>query len=227
MLAHGLDRARRLRHGRPGRLRRGRDRPRRMVRASPSASASTAWRRCATRSPTCAPSWRTTSASSRSSDLRTSPPRKTSVRAPLSWLRDFAPFPDDIGALRAALDDLGLVVEEVEHVGEGLGDVVVSRVTEISRHRGSRPDPAGRRRRRGGAARDRVRRAQLRGGRPGPAGSGRAPSCPGGIEIGRRKMRGVVSNGMLCSGTRARALRRRRGPACPRRRGRRASRARR
>ena len=54
------------------------------------------------------------------------------MRAPLSWLRDFAPFPDDVVALRAALDDLGLVVEAVEHVGEGLGDVVVSRVTEIS-----------------------------------------------------------------------------------------------
>jgi len=53
------------------------------------------------------------------------------VRAPLSWLRDFAPFPDDVGSLRDALDDLGLVVEAVEHVGEGLGDVVVSRVLEI------------------------------------------------------------------------------------------------
>jgi len=53
------------------------------------------------------------------------------VRAPLSWLRDFAPFPDDVEALRAALDDLGLVVEAVEHIGEGLGDVVVSRVLEI------------------------------------------------------------------------------------------------
>ena len=53
------------------------------------------------------------------------------MRAPLSWLRDFAPFPDDVGALRDALDDLGLVVEAVEHVGEGLSDVVVSRVLEI------------------------------------------------------------------------------------------------
>jgi hypothetical protein len=48
------------------------------------------------------------------------------VRAPLSWLRDFAPFPDDVGALVAALDDLGLVVEGIEHVGEGLEDVVVA-----------------------------------------------------------------------------------------------------
>ena len=53
------------------------------------------------------------------------------MRAPLSWLRDFAPFPDDVGALRDALDDLGLVVEGIEHVGEGLEDVVVARVLEI------------------------------------------------------------------------------------------------
>ena len=53
------------------------------------------------------------------------------MRAPLSWLRDFAPFPDDVGVLRDALDDLGLVVEAIEHVGEGLGDVVVGRVLEI------------------------------------------------------------------------------------------------
>jgi len=42
------------------------------------------------------------------------------MRAPLSWLRDFADFPDDVGLLRATLDDLGLVVEDVELVGEGL-----------------------------------------------------------------------------------------------------------
>ena len=53
--------------------------------------------------------------------------------APLSWLRDFAPFPEDIPGLTAALDDLGLVVEGVERVGEGLGDVVVARVLEKRR----------------------------------------------------------------------------------------------
>ena len=59
------------------------------------------------------------------------------MRAPLSWLRDFADFPDDIGGLTAALDDLGLVVEEVEHVGQGLESVVVSEVTEITPIEGS------------------------------------------------------------------------------------------
>jgi phenylalanyl-tRNA synthetase beta chain len=121
------------------------------------------------------------------------------VRAPLSWLRDFAPFPDDIGALTAALDDLGLVVEEVERVGEGLEDVVVSLVTDITAIEGA----------------DRIRRVVVEaGGGPLEIVCGamnfkvgdRVPLAPvgavlpGGFEIGRRKMRGVVSNGMLCSG---------------------------
>ena len=121
------------------------------------------------------------------------------MRAPLSWLRDFAPFPDDVGALRAALDDLGLVVEAIEHVGEGLGDVVVSRVLEISPIEGA----------------DRIRLVVVDAGAE-PleivcgahnfAVGDRVPLAPvgailpGGFEIGRQKMRGVWSNGMLCSG---------------------------
>ena len=44
------------------------------------------------------------------------------MRVPLSWLRDFAPFEGDPADIAATLDDLGLVVEVVEHVGEGLGE---------------------------------------------------------------------------------------------------------
>jgi phenylalanyl-tRNA synthetase beta chain len=121
------------------------------------------------------------------------------VRAPLSWLRDFAPFPDDIGVLIAALDDLGLVVEGVERVGEGLEDVVVSRVTEITAIEGA----------------DKIRRVVVdAGGEPLEIVCGamnfavgdRVPLAPvgavlpGDFEIGRRKMRGVWSEGMLCSG---------------------------
>jgi hypothetical protein len=42
---------------------------------------------------------------------------------------------DDVDALRAILDDLGLVVEGIEFVGEGLEVVVVARIDEIARSR--------------------------------------------------------------------------------------------
>lgn len=122
------------------------------------------------------------------------------LRAPLSWLRDFSPFdPGDLDVLVAALDDLGLVVEGVERVGEGLGDIVVARVEEIRPIQGA----------------DRIRLVTVEaGGGPLEVVCGAwnfAPGdlvplarvgavLPGGMEISRRKMKGVVSNGMLCSG---------------------------
>jgi phenylalanyl-tRNA synthetase beta chain len=121
------------------------------------------------------------------------------VRVPLSWLCDFAPLGDDAVELAATLDDLGLVVEAVERVGEGLEDVVVARVLEIS--------PI--------AAADKIRRVVVEAGADpvevvcgawnfavgdlvplAPVGA----VLPGGFEIARRKMKGVTSNGMLCSG---------------------------
>jgi len=121
------------------------------------------------------------------------------MRAPLSWLRDFAPFDGEPGELAATLDDLGLVVEGVEYVGEGLGDVVVARVEEITAIDGA----------------DKIRRVTVdAGGGPveivcgawnfavgdlvplAPVGS----VLPGGFEIEARTMKGVASNGMLCSG---------------------------
>ena len=122
------------------------------------------------------------------------------MRAPLSWLRDFAPFPDDVGVLRDALDDLGLVVEAIEHVGEGLGDVVVGRVLEIRPIKGA----------------DKIRLTIVDGGGAEPleivcgatnfAVGDRVPLAPvgailpGGFEIEARPLRGVMSHGMLCSG---------------------------
>ncbi len=121
------------------------------------------------------------------------------MRVPLSWLRDFAPFVGDPVDLAAALDDLGLVVEETEIVGEGLGDVVVARVDAIADIEGA----------------DRIRLVVVDDGSGpvevvcgawnfevgdlvplAPVGA----TLPGGFEIGRRKIKGVVSNGMLCSG---------------------------
>jgi phenylalanyl-tRNA synthetase beta chain len=121
------------------------------------------------------------------------------MRAPLSWLRDYAPLSGDVADLANTLSSLGLVVEGIERVGEGLGDIVVARVLEI------RPIESA----------DQIRMVVVdaAGGEPlevvcgawnfavgdlvplAPVGA----VLPGGFEIGRRKMRGQWSNGMLCS----------------------------
>lgn len=122
------------------------------------------------------------------------------MRAPLSWLREFAPFEGEARDLAVALDELGLVVDAIDVVGEGLGTITVARVLERRPH----PDA------------DKVQLVDV------DAGTGDALQVvcgafnfetgdlvplapvgavlPGGMEIGRRKLRGEWSNGMLCSG---------------------------
>ena len=121
------------------------------------------------------------------------------MRVSLSWLRDFAPFEGSGAELAAVLDDLGLVVEGIEQVGEGLGDVVVARVLEIGAIEGA----------------DKIRRVVVdHGAGPVQVVCGAwnfaeddlvalAPVgavLPGDFAIGKRKMKGVTSEGMLCSG---------------------------
>ncbi|MHB8464830.1 MAG: phenylalanine--tRNA ligase subunit beta [Acidimicrobiales bacterium] len=119
--------------------------------------------------------------------------------APLSWLRDFAPFELDAVALGEVFDDLGMVVEAINRVGEGLEDVVVARVEAIEAIPGA----------------DKIRKVTVDAGTDVPlqivCGAWNfhvgdsiplAPVgavLPGGFEIGRRKMKGVASEGMLCS----------------------------
>ncbi len=123
------------------------------------------------------------------------------MRVPLSWLRDFAPFGSDVDELASALSGLGLVVERVERVGEGLDGVIVARVVATRVH----PDA------------DKVQLVEVDTGDPG--GATRQIVCgafnfgpgdlvplattgarlPNGMEIGRRKVRGQWSEGMLCS----------------------------
>ncbi len=124
----------------------------------------------------------------------------------LSWLNEFADFygladtlDGVIDKVVAAANGLGLVVEGVERVGEGLDGVVAVKVIEIHPIEGA----------------DRIRRIMVDGGmgsleqivcgafnfhegdyvplaRPGV-------TLPGNFSIAKRKMRGVESNGMLCS----------------------------
>src|SRR5579862_1580472 len=124
---------------------------------------------------------------------------------PLTWLQDFAPIavdPADAVAVRAlseVLNGLGLVVEGVEQVGPAPEGVVLARVVEIA------PIPG----------LDRVRLVRVDSG-----GEELEIACgawnfavgdvvplarvgarlPDGRVIERRQLRGVVSNGMLCSG---------------------------
>ena len=123
------------------------------------------------------------------------------MRAPLSWLRDYAPLDASVERLTEVLSELGLVVDGVEEVGAGLGDVVVAKVLSIRPH----PDA------------DRIRLVDVDPGDGGPlqivCGAWNfqegdlvplAPVgavLPGDFAIAKRKMRGEVSNGMLCSPT--------------------------
>ena len=120
------------------------------------------------------------------------------MRVPLSWLRDFAPFDLDPRALGETFDDLGMVVEGMERIGEGLQDVVVARVLDVRAH----PEA------------DRVRLTEVDAGKGVVQVVCGAPNVaagqlvalapvgavlPGDFAIGRRKVRGQWSEGMICS----------------------------
>ena len=121
------------------------------------------------------------------------------MKAPLSWLRDFAPIEGTIPDLADVLNRIGLIVEGVSEPGRELGGVVTVRVEAVEKH----PDA------------DRLVLVDIDTG----SGSARvvcgasnfaagdvvpwaAPGArlPGGFEISQRRIRGQVSDGMLASG---------------------------
>lgn len=121
------------------------------------------------------------------------------MKISLRWLQEFIDLPTaDTDELAGVLTMLGHAVEGVERLDAGWEGVRVGRVTSIASH----PDA------------DRIRVCQV------DVGSGpRQIICgawnfeegarvavaepgavlPGGVEIGKREIRGVVSNGMICS----------------------------
>jgi phenylalanyl-tRNA synthetase beta chain len=117
----------------------------------------------------------------------------------LSWLREFTPVEGDPIAVGEVMSDLGMAVEELDHVGRGLEGIVVARVLE------TRPVP--------GAKKIHQVVVDAGGGEPLEVGCGAfnmsegdlvplatvGAVMPNGMEIGRRKMAGVWSHGMLCS----------------------------
>jgi phenylalanyl-tRNA synthetase beta chain len=117
----------------------------------------------------------------------------------LSWLREFAPLDAPLDTISQALADLGIPVEEVVHIGDGLDGIVVAKVLDL------RPHPNA----------DKIQLVDV------DTGDGEALQIccgafnmavgdlvplatlgtvmPGGMKIERRKLRGEWSNGMLCS----------------------------
>jgi phenylalanyl-tRNA synthetase beta chain len=117
---------------------------------------------------------------------------------PLSWIREFTPVDAPVPDLVSALNQLGLEVEGVEQPGEEITGVRVARVVGVEKH----PDA------------DKLQLVDIDTGDGGTrvvcgapnvvpgmvvpyAGAG--ATLPGGFTLERRKIRGVVSDGMLCS----------------------------
>ncbi|MCU4184776.1 phenylalanine--tRNA ligase subunit beta [Acidiferrimicrobium sp. IK] len=121
------------------------------------------------------------------------------MRAPLSWLRDYAPFDAPVEQLTTAFSELGLVVDGVERIGADLRGVEVVRILDI------RPHPKADRIRLVDVDRGDGDALQIACGAWNMAVGDLVPLAtigtvlPGGMEIGRRKMMGEWSNGMLCA----------------------------
>ncbi|HEX5588015.1 MAG TPA: phenylalanine--tRNA ligase subunit beta [Acidimicrobiia bacterium] len=120
------------------------------------------------------------------------------MRAPLSWIREFTPVDAPVPDLVAALNQLGLEVDGVEQPGEEITGVIAARVLDVVKH----PDAdklslvdvdfgAGTTRVVCGAP-------NVVAGMVAPFAPAGA-TLPGGFTLERRKIRGQVSDGMLCS----------------------------
>jgi phenylalanyl-tRNA synthetase beta chain len=121
------------------------------------------------------------------------------MKFPESWLREWVELPADSHELAERLTMAGHEVDGIETTGEGLEDVLVAEVLEVSRHPNA----------------DKLSVCRVSDG----SGNNRGIVCgapnvvagmkavlalpgttlPGGIKLRRTKIRGVESDGMLCS----------------------------
>jgi phenylalanyl-tRNA synthetase beta chain len=120
------------------------------------------------------------------------------MRVPLSWLADHVEVGVSATTLADRLTAAGLEIEAVDRVGEDLAGVVTSRVLEVDRHPHAdrlalvRIDVGGD---------ERLVVCGAHNYAPGDVVAWAAPGAklPGGVEIGRKQVRGVTSDGMLAS----------------------------
>ncbi len=123
------------------------------------------------------------------------------MRAVLSWMQEFAPITGTPEEIAEQLTSIGLVVESVETVGANWDGIIVAEVMDLRQH----PEA------------DKIQLVDVN------TGDGEALQVccgafnmsvgdkvpfatigtimPGGMEIAQRKLRGQMSNGMICSGS--------------------------
>jgi phenylalanyl-tRNA synthetase beta chain len=120
------------------------------------------------------------------------------MRVPLSWLADHVEVDVPAATLAERLTFAGIEIETIRRIGDDLAGILTAKVLEVTQHPDAdrlvlvRIDA-------GGEERSVVCGARNFG--PGDVVPWAAPGAklPGGIEIGRRTVRGAVSDGMLAS----------------------------
>src|SRR4051794_15854256 len=124
------------------------------------------------------------------------------MRAPLSWIRDFTPVDAPVADVVSAFNQLGLEVEGVEQPGEEITGVIAAQVLEVVQHRNADKLSLVDITTGDGVTRVVCGAPNVVAGMVVPyAPSGATLPGPGGgrFTLERRKIRGEVSDGMLCS----------------------------
>ena len=120
------------------------------------------------------------------------------MQVPYNWLKTYIDFPYTPDQLSQKLTMAGLEVEDMEYLGEGLEDIVIGKITEIKDHPNA----------------DKLKictvdlgnkKLQMITGAPNVSKNIKVPvaevgvTLPTGMKIEKTKLRGEVSEGMICS----------------------------